>query len=400
MDLHRPTFSKFGFFLLGFFLLGLNFVACGDVLISRPSTSDITLQGEYLGTNLTNGKILGAQVSARGQGTFRLLLLDGGLPGQGWDGAGRKIMSGTLQGDKVVFSQLGYHLSIDNNGDSLIGTNDALQNLKLIKMVRKSPTQGQLPPTGSITLFDGTSVQAWFRASIDSSGAMRSEGLGVDSGATTKQSFRNFLIHLEFQLPFEPTQSGTSRANSGIYLQKRYEIQILDSFGESQLDMTPLETKQHCGAIWEQWAPRINMTFPPLSWQTLDIEFLAARYDTLGKKIDSGRVTVLHNGITIHDQRPFLDRTVAGDFEGPNPGPMRLQAYGHTVLFKNIWILERSSVTPLRPFNHPNSTSKKRNLIPGRSNTFISLPSTKLNGEYESITPDGRKWPTNPFSDK
>src|SRR5262249_22625412 len=139
---------------------------------------------------------------------------------------------------------------------------------------------------------------------------------------------------VEFRLPFRPASRGQSRGNSGVYIQRRYEIQILDSFG--------LDPKHDdCGSIYEQTAPAVNMCLPPLSWQTYDIDFTAAGVDESGKKTASARVTVVHNGVTIHDNAEIKGTTGLGRKEEDKPAPLYLQNHGNPVYFRNIWLVEK-----------------------------------------------------------
>ncbi len=161
----------------------------------------------------------------------------------------------------------------------------------LSKVDRQSPTLGQKPPPGAVVLFDGTNVEQWI-------GGRLAADHSLAAGTVSKQSFGDFSLHLEFRLPFSPTARGQQRGNSGVYLQNRYEIQVLDSFG--------LEgASNECGAVYRFRAPDVNMCFPPLAWQTYDIDFIAVcpvRRPS-GTRPASARVTVKHNGVMIHDKR-------------------------------------------------------------------------------------------------
>ncbi len=84
------------------------------------------------------------------------------------------------------------------------------------------------------------------------------------------------------------------------------------------------------------------MCFPPLSWQTFDILFRAARWDDDGKKIANARFTVYHNGVPIHYDFAIPNKTGAGQKEGPKPLPILLQNHGNPVRFRNIWIVRYS----------------------------------------------------------
>jgi hypothetical protein len=150
----------------------------------------------------------------------------------------------------------------------------------------------------------------------------------------TKRAFKDFKLHIEFRTPFMPEARGQGRGNSGVYLQNRYEIQVLDSYG--------LEPKDNeCGGIYQVGAPLVNVCYPPGQWQTYDITFQAARFDGSGNKQKDAVVMVLHNGVTIHDQRPIPHPTGGAlDSNVSEPGGVYLQDHGNLVQFRNIWLVE------------------------------------------------------------
>ncbi|HUG20845.1 MAG TPA: DUF1080 domain-containing protein, partial [Planctomycetaceae bacterium] len=150
----------------------------------------------------------------------------------------------------------------------------------------------------------------------------------------TKQKFEDFHLHLEFRTPFMPEHTGQSRGNSGMYLLDQYECQVLDSFGLEGLD-------NECGGIYKASRPAINMCFPPLSWQTYDVDFQAARFDPDGKKVKKAVVTIRHNGITIHEKLELPEATPGGSQNDERPGALFLQNHGDPVRYRNIWIVER-----------------------------------------------------------
>jgi hypothetical protein len=117
-----------------------------------------------------------------------------------------------------------------------------------------------------------------------------------------------------------------------VYIQKRYEVQILDSFGLGTVI-------NGCGALYRQQGPDLNMSFPPLDWQTYDIYFTAPRWDEQGKKTANARITAMHNGVRIHDDREVTAKTGAGMAEGPDKQPLRLQDHGNPVHFRNVWLV-------------------------------------------------------------
>jgi len=188
-----------------------------------------------------------------------------------------------------------------------------------------------------ITLFDGTSLASWQQTDGSpatwpvADGSMESFGGDI----RTTQSFGDFQLHVEFLIPqLPPEQTGQSRGNSGIYLQDRYELQILDSFG----DTAPSDDE--LGGIYQKRAPDSNAALAPGEWQTYDITFRAARWDG-GTKTANARVTVVLNGVTIHDDVEIDGSTGGGAPEGPSNGPIRLQDHGDpndNPRFRNIWI--------------------------------------------------------------
>ena len=291
---------------------------------------DFAIQGEYMGQVETDMGIvtIGVQVIALGDGKFRAVGYPGGLPGAGWDGKEKHIAEGQTKDGKTVFTVA------DSDAKAVIkdgvleivdGSGKTIGTLK--KTERKSPTLGAKPPAGAVVLFDGTSADNF------KGGRMTPDGLLME-GATSKQTFGAFTLHMEFRTPFQPFDRGQGRGNSGVYAQGRYEVQILDSFG--------LEGENNeCGGIYGVARPKVNMCLPPLSWQTYDIDFTPAEYKD-GKKVRNARMTVRHNGVVIHQDVEIPKATTAAPLpEGPEPGPIFLQNHGNPVRFRNIWVVEK-----------------------------------------------------------
>ncbi|MAE96123.1 MAG: hypothetical protein CL910_15815 [Deltaproteobacteria bacterium] len=304
-------------------LLVLAFLAssCTHEAALEPEDAgaDFSVQGEYRGGDPP----LGVQVVARGGGEFDAVVLSGGLPGAGWDGASREVVHGRRDGDRVRFD--GPH-ELEAAAGNLRGKGPGGAPFELARVERRSPTLGAAAPAGAVVLFDGKGPGG-FDGEVDERGLLA-------AGATTKERFQSFDLHLEFRTPFMPTASGQGRGNSGLYLQNRYEVQVLDSFGEIGAD-------NECGGIYEVAAPAVHMALPPLSWQTYDIQFLAAAFDAAGARTAPARVTVRHNGVVIHDAVELPGPTGLGDAESPEPGALYLQDHWNPVFYRNIWLLPR-----------------------------------------------------------
>jgi hypothetical protein len=305
----------------------------------QQADEDFKFQGEYLG-QLTlpdgNKTILGAQVRALGDGAFRTMFFPGGLPGEGWDGKTIIQKSPSTdamvptdarrEGDKVVIEQV-YTGTVD--GRLLAGVTDTGVRFELQRVQRRSPTLGAKPPAGAIVLFDGTNTDRWQKD------AKLTPQHVLGPGATTADKFQDFALHVEFMISYAPhTQGIGQRPNSGVYLQQHYEIQILDSFGVTM-------GKHDCGVLYAQIVPAVNMCYPPLAWQTYDIDFTAARYDETGKKTRLAKCTVKLNGVLILDNVDILHSTPGGTPETPEPSGIYLQYHGLPVFFRNVWLVEK-----------------------------------------------------------
>jgi hypothetical protein len=294
--------------------------------------ADFALQGEYVGklTSADDTVNLGIQVIAQGGGKFESVAYVGGLPGAGWNGEEKFRASGELK-DGVVILQGDEGRGELRDGIISITSNEEGLSGKLMKTERKSPTLGLAPPENAIVLFNGSSADAW------TDGKMTEDGL-LEQGCTSKQKFGSHRLHIEFRLPYQPEDRGQARGNSGIYFQGRYEVQMLDSFG--------LEGKDNeCGGIYSVAEPSVNMCLPPLTWQTYDAEFTAAKYDDAGKFVSNPRITVRHNGVVIHNdvELPGDRNTTAAPLQaGPEQGPVYLQNHGNPVRYRNIWVLPKA----------------------------------------------------------
>ena len=271
-----------------------------------------------------NGYV-GLQVIALGDGQFDAVLYTGGLPGAGWDRSEKTKLSGKLEGNVVRLEQGPTVIEVDGTS-ALITYPGYSPRSRITKILRGSPTSGKRPPREAIVLFDGTN------SDLFKNGKISDDGLLME-GTETRDAYSDFSLHIEFRLPYMPYARGQGRANSGVYLQSRYEVQVLDSFGLEGVH-------NECGGLYKQRRPDLNMCFPPLRWQTYDLKLTAAKFDTDGKKTQNARLTVLHNGVLIHNDVELTNKTGAGRPEGPEALPTKLQNHGNPVRFRNIWLVE------------------------------------------------------------
>lgn len=191
-------------------------------------------------------------------------------------------------------------------------------------------------PGNAIVLFDGQNFSHWTTGSDKEIGWKLVDGamkvVPKSGSIMTKQNFGDFKMHAEFNTPLMPPNvKGQGRGNSGIYIQRRYELQILDSFG--------LEPKNNeCASLYTTRAPDKNVCRMPGRWQSYDIVFHAARFEGQ-KKVKDARITVWHNGELVHNDVAIPNKTGAGQAEGLDPQPILLQEHGNEVSFRNIWIV-------------------------------------------------------------
>lgn len=185
-------------------------------------------------------------------------------------------------------------------------------------------------PTNAEVLFDGTSLAGWSHdgwALID--GAM--EVAPGSGNLLTNRPLGSGILHVEFRTPLAGLlQLGQKRGNSGVYLQGRYEVQILDS------PWGPADHRE-CGAIYGVAPPRVNAARESQRWQSYLIHFQQPLFDETETKSSPAVLTVYHNGILIHDQQPVGFSTGSGKAELPGPAPLLLQDHGNLVRFRNIW---------------------------------------------------------------
>ena len=265
-----------------------------------------------------------------GKCEFEAVAYPGGLPGDGWDGDREKVSRTVGRRDessgRVVFESENKKIRAEITAETAeVFDGEGTRLLELNRVQRSSPTEGAAPPAGAVVLFDGKGVNRFPNSRVTDDGLLM-------EGVTSEDKFKDCTVHVEFRLPFMPDARGQARGNSGIYRQGRYEVQMLDSFG--------LEGKDNeCGGLYKISAPSENLCFPPLSWQTYDIDFIAAKYDDSGAKTANARLTVRHNGVLIQDNVELPGTTGSAPVkDNAEPGPIFLQNHGNPVRYRNIWV--------------------------------------------------------------
>jgi hypothetical protein len=227
----------------------------------------------------------------------------------------------------------------------------SIADVKLLKPEDAQNVSVTPAPAGAVVLFDGKSMDSWASKNGKDparwqivEGALR-VGKGTGDIVTREKFAGKFKLHVEFRVPYEPSGKGQGRGNSGVYLQGRYEVQVLDSYG------IPAENLQQgdCGGIYGVSKSRVNACKAPTIWQSYDITFQAPRCAD-GKVSEPGVMTVYQNGTLIQenvrlarkkgDQEEIVTNTTAGMGGDPcTPGPIMLQDHGHPVEYRNIWLL-------------------------------------------------------------
>lgn len=196
------------------------------------------------------------------------------------------------------------------------------------------------PPSDAVVLFDGKDLSKWKGG--DKWVIKDGYAVAAKNGITTKDSFGTCQLHVEWASPPEVKGSGQGRGNSGVYLMERYEVQILDSY-QNQTYFDGM-----VAAIYKQRPPMVNASRKPGEWQTYDILFTAPRFQEdgpeKGKLLKPAYITVLHNGVVVHNHRELEGGTFyekpPSYTPHPSRAPIHIQFHGDPVRFRNIWVRE------------------------------------------------------------
>jgi hypothetical protein len=212
----------------------------------------------------------------------------------------------------------------------------------------KVVTPGKLesePPSDAIVLFDGKDLSKWTAG--EKWDVKDGVATSQKSNITTKDSFGDCQLHIEFATPEKVSGSGQGRGNSGVFMMNKYEVQILDSY----------ENKTYfdgqCGSLYKQTPPQVNACRKPGEWQSYEIIFTAPKFAEDGKVLKPAYATVIQNGVLVQNHFELLGST--SYFQSPRyephaeKMPIRLQFHGNPVKFRNIWIREIKALEGKKP---------------------------------------------------
>ena len=205
-----------------------------------------------------------------------------------------------------------------------------------------TPGIGAAPPSDAIVLFDGKDLSQWQGVDGKPSRWKVEDGaftaVGGAGDIRTTRGFGDIQLHIEWRTPAKVEGNGQDRGNSGVYLQGRYEVQVLDSYEN------PTYSNGQAASIYKQYVPLVNASRKPGEWQSYDIVFRAPRFDDDGTLRAPGYVTVLHNGVLVQDHVELKGSTVYTGLPKYEPHgirePLLLQYHGNPVSYRNIWIRE------------------------------------------------------------
>lgn len=195
-------------------------------------------------------------------------------------------------------------------------------------------------PSDAIVLFDGKNLSAW--KAKDGSGEaqwkVKDNAFTVGKGdISTKKEFGDFQLHLEWSAPDEVKGTSQGRGNSGIFLQDRYEVQILDNYNNRTY------ANGQAGSVYKQHRPLVNAMRKPTEWNVYDIIYTAPRFKEDGSLFTPARVTLLHNGVLVQNNVDLKGPTEyigLPEYKAHGKAPISLQDHGNPVQYRNIWIRE------------------------------------------------------------
>ena len=205
------------------------------------------------------------------------------------------------------------------------------------------------PPSDAIVLFEGEDTSQWVSERKGGgevpwkieNGYMEVTRKG--GGIRTKKAFGNCQLHVEWRTPegIDPAITDQKRSNSGVFLMDRYEVQVLDSYTENNYKDNRTYADGQAAALYGSHPPMVNVCRKPGQWQTYDISFMRPLFDENGKLVRKARITILHNGVVVHNNLEIEGTTSHKKKAAYSPhesGYIHLQDHGNPIRFRNIWI--------------------------------------------------------------
>ncbi|HCH0556984.1 TPA: DUF1080 domain-containing protein [Pseudomonas aeruginosa] len=197
-------------------------------------------------------------------------------------------------------------------------------------------------PSDAVVLFDGKDLSAWEGEDGGKPGWSVADGAVTvvpgSKGLRSKKSFCDVQLHVEWRTPTETKGlEGQNRGNSGIFLQDRYELQVLDSYQSATY------SNGQAGSIYKQAIPLVNASRAPGQWQTYDVIWTAPRFSQGGGLTAPARITVLHNGVLVQNDTVIAGKTEyigAPSYAPHGCAPIFLQDHNAKVSYRNIWVRE------------------------------------------------------------
>lgn len=203
-----------------------------------------------------------------------------------------------------------------------------------------TPASGASAPSDAIVLFNGKDLSAWKakNGGGEADWKVKDGTFIVGKGdISTKQEFQDFQLHIEWSAPDKVVGNGQGRGNSGIFLQDRYELQVLDSYQNRTY------SNGQAGSIYKQHRPLVNVSQKPEEWNVYDVIYTAPRFKEDGTLFSPARVTVLHNGVLIQNNveiKGLTEYIGLPQYKVHGKGSISLQDHGNPVAYRNIWIRE------------------------------------------------------------
>jgi hypothetical protein len=240
------------------------------------------------------------------------------------------------------------------------------------------------PPSDAIVLYDGKDLSKWEAMSGQNTKWINGDGyfecVRGSGYVRSKQAFGDVQLHVEWTAPLPVIGESQGRGNSGVFLMGKYEVQVLDSYG----NITYADGQ--ASAVYGQYPPQVNASRPPGEWQAYDIVFHRPRFNSLGNVEQPARITVLHNGVLVQDNVELWGGTEDRKFHPyklhADKLPISLQDHGNPVRFRNIWVRELSEVPEKAP-NYLPAVVLDENILEKYAGVYESEDGDEINITFE-----------------